>query len=206
VFTANTLAAPPQARAALNEAWRYLESDKPEPRRAIQALERALKMYRQFAAAWHLLGVARLGLKDEAGARAAFNESIAADADYVEPYIELATMAARQELWSDVATLIARVQQINPDIAYANYLSASANFHIGRVDIAEKSALAVFNTSALDQYPLIHYFLGAIEAQRGDFEKAAFRFEQYLLTNPDPGIAASVREVIADWKREGRLK
>ena len=32
------------------------------------------------------------------------------------------------------------------------------------------------------------------------------RFEQFLQTKPDPAVASSVREVLADWKREGRLK
>jgi tetratricopeptide (TPR) repeat protein len=206
VFTANTLAAPPQARMALMEAWKLLQNEKPDHRRAVRELERAIKAYQQFSAAWHLLGVTRLAMKDEVGARAAFNESIEADPTYVEPYIELATMAARQDQWLESATLIARAQQINPDIPYANYLSASAHFHLGQIDIAEKSALAVFNTSDLERYPLIHYLLGAIAAQRGDFEKAAFRFHQFLQTRPDPAVAASVQEVLADWEREGRLK
>jgi cytochrome c-type biogenesis protein CcmH/NrfG len=206
VFTANTLAAPKTARSALMEAWKLLQNENPDHPRAARLLEGAIQEYRSFAAAWHLLGVVRLALKNESGAREALNESIAADPMYVEPYIELATIAARQQLWSDTAALIDRAQQINPDIAYVNYLSASAHFHLGNIDSAEKSALAVFNTSDLDRYPLIHYFLGAIAAQRGDFAKAAFRFEQFLQTKPDPAVAASVREVLADWKREGRLK
>ena len=206
VFTANTLAAPREARVALMEAWKLLQKEKPDHRRAVRELERAIEAYREFAAAWHLLGVVRLAIKDEAGARTAFNESIAADATYVEPYIELATMAARRELWSDTAALISRVQEINPDIPYANYLSASAYFHLGELDVAEKSALAVFNTSDVERFPLIHYYLGAIAAQRGDFQKAAFRFEQFLQTRPDAATAASVQEVLSDWRREGRLK
>ena len=39
----------------------------------------------------------------------------------------------------------------------------------------------------------------------GDFESAANWFRQFLETNPDPGTAQSVREVLSDWEREGRI-
>jgi tetratricopeptide (TPR) repeat protein len=206
VFTANTLAAPSQARNALDEAWQQLQKPKPDYRRAVRELERAIKIYPTFAAAWHLLGVTRVALKNEAGARQAFNESITADPAYVEPYLELATLEARQERWQECATLVARVQQLNPYISYANYLGASAHFQVGNIDIAEKSAMSVFDTPDLERYPFIYYILGAIQARRGDFATASVRFRQYLLTKPDAATAASVEELLADWEREGRLK
>ena len=120
--------------------------------------------------------------------------------------IELATMEAQQERWRESATLIARVQQLNPDIPYANYLSASAHFHLGQMDVAEESALAVYDTPDLERYPLIYYILGAIQAQRGDSATAVARFRQFPCLKPDPATAAAVRDVLADWEREGRLK
>jgi tetratricopeptide (TPR) repeat protein len=163
-------------------------------------------VYPTFAAAWHLLGVARVALKDEAGARQAFNESMAADPAYVEPYLELATMEARHERWRECATLVSRVQQLNPYIPYANYLSASAHFQIGELEVAESSAVAVLDTPDLERFPFTYYILGAVRARRGDFATASARFRQFLFTKPDPATAASVEALLADWEREGRLK
>jgi tetratricopeptide (TPR) repeat protein len=206
VFTANTMAAPAQARSALDEAWKQLQKPKPDYRRAVRELQGAIKVYPTFAAAWHLLGVARVALKDDAGARQAFNESIAADPAYVEPYLDLATMEARLERWQECATLVSRVQQLNPYIPYANYLSASAHFQIGGLEVAEKSALAVLDTPELEHFPFTYYILGAIQARRGDFATASSRLRQYLLTKPDAATAASVEAILADWEREGRVK
>jgi hypothetical protein len=206
VFTANTLAAPRQARTTLIETWNQLQKPAPDYKRAAKELEGVVKQNASFAAAWHLLGMVRLAQKDVPAAKQAFNASIKADDTYVEPYMQLATLDAHENNWKECAALIMRVQQLNPDIPYANYLSASAHFQIGNLDVAESSALAVFDTPELERFPAIYYILGAIEAHRGNFAIATIRMQQFLQTNPEPAMAASVREMLADWEAERGVK
>ena len=52
---------------------------------------------------------------------------------------------------------------------------------------------------------MTHYILGAIKAQRGDFESAAARFRDFLATKPDAATAQAVGELLTDWEREGKI-
>jgi hypothetical protein len=79
------------------------------------------------------------------------------------------------------------------------------HFQLGNLDAAERSALAVWRTRDVERFPVTHYILGAIKAQRGDFESAAARFRDYLATRPDAATTETVNELLADWEREGRI-
>ena len=205
MISANTLAAPSQARLAFDNARREVQKEKPDYTLALGELKKALDGYPTFAAAWHLLGITRLAQKDGAGAQEAFRQAIAADAAYVEPYVELASMELLQQRWAEAVKWIEPALKLNPRIPYANYLAASVHFQLGNFDAAERSALAVWKTRDVERFPLTHYILGGIKAQRGDFESAAARFRDFLATGPEPATAQSVRELLGDWEREGRI-
>ena len=205
MISANTLAAPPQARLAFDNARREVQKEKPDYTLALGELKKALDGYPAFAAAWHLLGIARLAQKDGAGAHDAFRKAIDADATYVEPYVELASMELVQQRWAEAVKWIDPALKLNANIPYAHYLAASIHFQLGNIDAAERSALLLWQTREVERYPLTHYILGGIKAQRGDFESAAARFRDYLSTRPDPATAQSVNELLADWEREGRI-
>ncbi len=205
MVSANTLAAPPQARLAFDNARREVQKEKPDYAIALGELKKAIDGYPTFAAAWHLLGITRLARKDTAGAQEAFRKAIDADATYIEPYVELASQELLQQRWAEAAKWIDPALKLNPQIPYANYLAASAHFQLGNLDAAERSALVLWKTREVERYPLTHYILGGIKAQRGDFESAAARFRDFLATKPDAAITQSVTELLADWEREGRI-
>ena len=205
MVSANTVAAPSRARAAFDNARREAHKEKPDHAYAGGELKKALDEYPNFAAAWHLLGIMRLSQKDSAGANEAFRKAIAADGSYVEPYVELASMEMVQQRWAEAAKWIEPAVKLNPNIPYANYLAASVHFQLGNLEAAERAALAVWNSRDVERFPLTHYILGGIKAQRGDFESAAARFRDYLATKPDAAAAQSVGELLSDWEREGRI-
>ena len=205
MISANTLAAPSKARLAFDNARRDAQKEKPDHAYTVIELKKALAEYPTFAAAWHLLGITRLAQKDSAGANEAFRKAIEAEATYVEPYVELASMEVVQQRWAEAVKWIDPALKLNPNIPYANYLGASVHFQLGNIDASERAALGLWRTREVDRYPLTHYILGAIKAQRGDFESAAARFRDFLATKPDAATSQSVSEMLSDWEREGRI-
>jgi tetratricopeptide repeat protein len=205
MVSANTLAAPPRARLAFENARREAQKEKWDYAYAGAELKKALDEYPTFAAAWHLLGIMRLSQKDSEAAGDAFRKAIAADSTYVEPYVELASMEVMQQHWIEAIKWIEPALKLNPNIPYANYLGASIYFQLGNLNAAERSALALWTTRDVERYPMTHYILGAIKAQRGDFESAAARFRDFLATKPDAATAQTVGELLTDWEREGRI-
>jgi len=205
MISANTLAAPSQARLAFDNARREVQKETPDYAIALGELKKALDGYPTFAAAWHLLGITRLAQKDATGAHEAFRKAIDADVTYVEPYVELASMELVQQRWAEAVKWIDPALKLNPNIPYAHYLAASVHFQLGNVDAAERSALLLWKSREVERYPLTHYILGGIKAQRGDFESAAARFRDYLATKPDAATTQSVNDLLADWEREGRI-
>ena len=206
MISANTLAAPSRARVAFENARREAQKEKSDYAYAGAELKKALDEYPNFAAAWHLLGIMRLAQKDSAAASEAFQKAIAADPSYVEPYIELASMEVMQQRWISAVKWIEPALKLNPNIPYANYLGASVYFQLGNYDAAERSALALWTTRDVERFPMTHYILGAVKAQRGDYESAAARFRDFLATKPDAAHAQAVGELLADWEREGRIQ
>jgi tetratricopeptide (TPR) repeat protein len=205
MVSANMLAAPSRARLAFDNARKEADKEKWDYAFAEAELKKALDEYPTFAAAWHLMGIMRLSQKDSAAASEAFKKAIAADARYVEPYVELASMEVMQQHWIEAANWIDPALKLNPNISYANYLGASIHFQLGNIDVAERLALAVWRTRDVERFPVTHYILGAIKARRGDFESAAARFRDYLATKPDAATVKNVTELLADWEREGRI-
>jgi Tfp pilus assembly protein PilF len=201
----NTRAAPAKARKAFDNAWKALDKDKPSYAEAAKELNTAIREYPSFAIAWNLIGRTRLALGDSAGARDAFHRSITADINYVEPYVHLATMEAQEGRWAETVKWTAEAQRLDPLITYVYYLDASANFQLGEIEAAEKSALTVQKSRDLEYYPLVHYILGAVDAHHGKFDAAAAKFRQFLETKPDAATADGVKQILAEWERDGRV-
>jgi Flp pilus assembly protein TadD len=195
----STLAAPEKSRKAYQSAWMYLLKEKPEYVSAIKQLEKAVAEFPGFAAAWNLMGRTRFALEDGSGARDAFRRSILADPKYADPYIQLARIEMLSGDWAETVTWASQAQQLTPHDPDANYLSAFANFQLGQFDNAEAAALEVQRSSALDRFPVTYYILASIDARHGDFESAAAKLRQYLLTKPDVQTADSVNAILAEW-------
>ncbi len=198
-----TLAAPKDAKKAYEKAQKLLHDKNPKPAEAVKELEKAVEGYPQFAAAWYMLGETKLGLKDEDGARKAFEQSLAADAKYVNPYLQLATLDLRASRWSDAADITSRLAQLNPYIGQAHYFNALANYNLGKMDLAEKSARSALGSDASSRLPNVHHLLGAILAQRGNFPSAAEEYRSFLKLSPDSSNADDIRKKLTEWEGLG---
>src|SRR5205807_1276435 len=107
------------------------------------SLQKAVQLYPQYAVGWFELGRVQLLKKDVDQARRSFGQSLAIDANYMNPYLELARIEAREQSWQPLADLTAKSISMNstasPEIWFFNGM---ANYNLQRLDEAEKSARA----------------------------------------------------------------
>ena len=80
-----------------------------------------------------------------------------------------------------------------------------ANSSLGRVDVAEESALRVQNSHDVQYYPLVHYVLGWIMSQKGDFNQAADQFRHFMEIEPEARLTERLREQLTDWEQQGLI-
>jgi tetratricopeptide (TPR) repeat protein len=165
-----------------------------------------VEIYPEFASAWQILGEVRLAQNDRPAASQAFEEAKAADSEYANPYLSLALMALEEKRWQEAANLCSQALEVNPRLTKAHYFSSLANSSLGRLNIAEESALLVLDSNQAQTYPLIYYVLGFAEAQKGNFSSAAARYQGFLEIRPDDLLAGKLREQMAQWQEQGLIK
>ena len=200
-----TLTAPKRARKEYEKAQEELEKDSPDYSKAADRLSKAVKSYSEFAAAWNLLGEVRLALKDQAGAREAFERSMAEDANYVTPWLLLAKMEIEGEHWKEAARLTRGVIELNPYISLAHYYSAVSHYYLGDLNLAEVSIRYLQQSGGIQSYPVASYLMGMIKARDGDFTGTAGEFRQFLKSNSNPEWADQITKQLVEWENRGLI-
>ena len=200
-----TLAAPKDSLKAYEKAAKELQKETPNFSKASKELEKAVEIYPEFASAWQILGEVHLAQNDRPAASQAFEEAKAADSEYANPYLSLALMALEDKQWQEAADLCSQALELNPRLTKAHYYSSLANSSLGRLKIAEESALLVLDSNQAQTYPLIYYVLGFAEAQKGNFSSAAARYRSFLKILPDDLLAGRLREQMAQWQEQGLI-
>src|ERR1035438_9885505 len=131
--------APKDAKKAMEKGQNAVKKEKWDDAR--KEFQKAVEIYPKYAVAWAELGRVQERLNDPDGARKSFAMALEADGKLVTPYLELATMASREEKWQDVSDYTDRALKLNPvDFAQAYLLNSMSNFYLKKMDIAEKSA------------------------------------------------------------------
>ena len=128
----SSLKAPDKAKKAYQSAYKELRNKRPSLSKARRQLERAVKEFPDFAAAWQLLGEVHLRRTDEENARQAFAQSISADPKYIRPYLSLASLEFDQNRWGEVEKWCSQVIGMNPHHTYAHYLCGAAQLLFGK--------------------------------------------------------------------------
>jgi tetratricopeptide (TPR) repeat protein len=207
IVSLNTLKAPAKAQRAYDTALRELSEDPPRNERALKGLKDAVAAFPEFAAAWHLMGETRTRLGDIEAAVEAFRRAIAAEPEWVDPYMGLARLHLYGEEWRDAADVTARVLELTPMLAQACYFNGLANFFLGRMDLAEASLSRLEEMGRVESYPIALFHLGVIHSQRGEIPLAATEFERYLALMPadqfPPGQKERIEAQLAAWERQG---
>jgi len=139
VISATALAAPPEARKAYEKGRAALHKNK--PRVAGKEFQQAVALYPKHAAALYELGRLQEQENHPQPAREFYERAKAADPTYVNPYLALAPLEAHDRNWLAVAGASAETIRLDPvDFPQAYYYNALANFYLGKLSSAEKSA------------------------------------------------------------------
>jgi tetratricopeptide (TPR) repeat protein len=188
-----SLAAPKKARKALEQAEKKLAAKDLES--AEKYLNAAVGAYPSYAAAWYRLGQVYEMSKRFESARSALAKALAADTNFVGPYIELARMNALEKKWLETAALTGRALMLNPlDYPVGYYLDAVANFNLSRFDVAERSARMLERLDARHRYFDVFLLLANLLHRKRDIAGEAEQLREYLKYAPQSEDTARVRE------------
>ncbi len=194
-----SLNAPKDARSAYKKASAQIRRHKLDE--AKKELEKAVKLYPRYAAAWTDLGWILEQQNSLLEARAALSEAQKADNNFVPAYIGLASVALRESNWEEAQELSARATQLDAvDFPLGSYYNAAANVQLGHLDQAQKSARMAERLDVLHALPQVKLLLATILAMKGDSAEAADELEAYLRLVPNAENTDKIRQRIADLK------
>jgi tetratricopeptide (TPR) repeat protein len=187
-LSATTALAPPNARKAFSKGLE--KARKSQWDNAEKEFARAVELYPKFAAAWYQLGLAQAAQKGK-DPRHSFEQAIAADPRYVNPYQALARLAFESKQWLEAVDFSGRLLALNPvnfpDVWLYN---AAGNYFLSDFSAAETSARAGLQADPKHSVPRLEYFLGMALAARGAYPEAAQHMRQYIAHAGNPKDAS----------------
>jgi tetratricopeptide (TPR) repeat protein len=131
-----------------------------------------------------------------------FQKAIAADPKFAPPLEQLAALSVQQEDWPSSAANTLRYLQLDPEgTPRIWYLSALANFQLGRINAAEYSAKMLMSVDPLHNIRNGEQLLAAILARKADYAGALAHLRNCLTYTPEGPDAKMLKEQIAQLER-----
>ncbi|HSK43584.1 MAG TPA: tetratricopeptide repeat protein, partial [Candidatus Binatia bacterium] len=190
-ISVTSMAAPKDAMHAYEKAQKIRAA---KPAEAEKELNKAVKIYPQFAAAWTALGDLHREHNDFDAARADYTQAIAADSQFVNPHYGMAVIAAREKKWDDAIRLTDQVIKLN-SAAYpmAYFINAAANYNLQNFAPAEESAKRFKSLDTQHTHPDVCLLLSYVYSGRQDYAGAAREIREYLVLAPNSPDAESLK-------------
>jgi tetratricopeptide (TPR) repeat protein len=193
---ASSLAAPKDARKAFDKAQDLMQKGKVND--AYKNYQKAVSLYRGYAAAWCEMGRIEAGSGQFDKAVLSFREAVKADAKYADGYVQLGALAVRDKNWQEAADLTGQALKLNSfDYPLAWFDNAVANYNLNHMEEAEKGAVKTERLDTRHRYPQAEYLEGLIQINRRDYKAAAESIRGYLKRAPDAADAAQARDQLA---------
>jgi tetratricopeptide (TPR) repeat protein len=198
--SATSSAAPEEARKSLEKGHDLEKKNKWDE--AFQAFQKAVEVYPRYAVAWFEIGRVHLMKGDVAAAKQSFGKSLEADPQYVNPYLGLVQIAGQEQKWQEMADLTAKVVGLNPiNFPNAWFYNGYANFNLGKLPEAEKSAREGLKVDTEHQYPRLEYLLGMTLMEEKDYSSASEHLQNFLHSVTDPREIAEAKKQLAEVVR-----
>jgi len=192
---ATSLLAPKKAKKFFEQAEKA--SKKNDPAETEKQLKSAVQEYPEYGEAWYQLGQIYQRTQRNSEARAALNKAIAIDSLYVNPYVQLGWVASREQKWQEGVDFTDKAIDLDPmTFPDAYYLSALANFNLGKIDVAEKRARQEVRLDSSHRYPQIYQILANVSARKNDTSGYLDGLRNYLKYAPNAPDAAQVRQLL----------
>ena len=192
-----SLMVPDNAQKEFEKALKDLEKKRSDS--AQQHLEKAVTLYAEYAAAWNELGQLYTASGEKEKALEAFEKALAADSQYLQPYLNLASLQLQNQQWQDAVETAGRILELDSNLGLANFIQAVGNFNLRQLDAAEKSARAAEKVPH-ERTPHVHVLLAEILVQKQDYENAATQMRTYLEEDPEGPFAERVKKGLEDIK------
>jgi len=200
VISVTSLQAPPDARKAYNKGYQALQKEKLAE--ASKHFQTAVDLYPKYAAAWYELGRIQEHNHDLEQARQSYTRSVAADAKFLSPNLQLAQLAANAQNWKELVDITDRLIKLDPvDYPVAYYHNAVANLNLARIDAAEKSAREGARLDKPHQYPKLEEVLAMALARKKAYADAGEHMRAYLLLAPGADDVLRAKAQLAEIER-----
>lgn len=191
-ISVTTMQAPKEARKLVEKARK--DAGKHKFAEAAAQLQKAVDLDSHYAEAWFLLGQADELLKDEDGAKNAYQQALAADSRYERPYLALAQMAASRNQWPALLEVTDKLLAMDAvSYPFMFFYNAAANYNLRHLDQAEKSARRAEQLDSQHRIPKLNLLLADILYQKQDYAGAADHIRTFLKYQPDGPEAASAK-------------
>ena len=142
-----------------------------------QHLRRAIDKFKDYSAAWVMLGVVLDEQHKTQEAHDACSHVTTIDAKYFPAYLCLAEFSARNQEWERLLDLANVALGLNPENdGYAHYYRAMAYFYLNNLVDAQQNALQAAQIDLNHNYLPLYFLLAQIYAAQGDKAAAAAEF------------------------------
>jgi len=188
---------------------------------ALRYFEKATAIYPRYARAWFQLGTVLRIENQRDAARRAYTQATAINTKFPPPYMSLALMAYEAEDWTEVLHLTDHILDLDPlnythvsgyvldldgfDYAGAYYYNALANYKLGRIEKAEKSALKAQFLDMWPRFPQVHLLLAEIFTKNNNYASAISEMRIYLGFVADAKERAQLQEQLAKLEKLNAL-
>ena len=199
-ISATSGAAPKDAQRAFEKGHQKASKEKWDE--AQQWLAKAVEIYPRYAVAWFDLGRVQLHNNDLVQARHSFEQSIAADPKFVNPYRGLAELDTQQQQWQPLVAVTGQLLALNPvSFPDAWFRNALGNYYLRNFAEAEKSARQGMKVDDQHQVPKLEYLLGVILFQKRDYTEAATHIQNYIKVATQASDIADAQKQLAEIAR-----
>lgn len=198
--SATSWSAPKSASKAYRKGLQALMRTEPNLKRGIELMEEAVGAYPQYAAAWSMLGLARLESKDLDGARDALLKSIEADPKYLRPYEPLLDMAYERKDWAMVDSLAGEYLKLSPNSSRIRFRGAMAAARIGKTDRAAELIKSLIDRQEANRWPGSFAILGLIHEHKAEYPQAAGFYRQFLRHESQGDTVKRLKRTLYEWE------
>lgn len=187
--------APKNAQKAFRKGLQLAEKGKMDE--AQQKLNEATQIYPKYAVAWYALGQAQLKRGQIGEARKSYQSAIDADSKYVNPYDQLARMAAQAGNWQEAADFSKKAIGLNSvEFPSSLWYNALASYQLKNAKDAERSVRDLLKLDTRHNYPQAENLMGQLLLDQGDYPEAATHLKSYLTLVPNAQNADAVRQML----------
>ncbi len=199
-ISATSAEAPKDARKALEKAQGLQKKGNWDE--AQQVLEKAVAIYPRFAVAWFELGSVQIHKNDPEGARHSFEQSLAADSRYINPYQGLTHLALQAQNWKELADFSEKLLALNPVSFPQAWLSNSiGNYYLRNFAVAEASARRGLQVDTEHRVTKLEYLLGMILMKKPDYVEAAQHLRTFRSLANNPSEVAEAQKQLDEIAR-----